>query len=331
MHAEIAGTAYPPQGEGQGFDGGALAFKVRNRAFQMLISYGPGGWGRSVPENDDTSAIEITPYPSVDFALQYIAGPDCWLLACARNQISIVYRDSLLIVPEHQWILLRADDVDADGFQDFCGSLLLMPMASISPHDRKLLVRQAGVATFCNGWGRLLGAYLESLDLDTLRVVGREESGWSLVEHQVMALLRRALLERLGNLRFWSRRGAEAPGTQSRGEWLFKNICDWMANNYTNPDINSEFVASHFNVSPRYIQNLFSRYGEGATFVSFLREKRLRRAWEMLVDVEYAHQNISEICWNCGFSDPVYFGKMFRGFFGVTPGQARRQGLREDR
>src|SRR3546814_431566 len=106
------------------------------------------------------------------------------------------------------------------------------------------------------------------------------------------------------------------------------NICAWVTDNFVNPEMTSELVADHFHISSRYIQNLFAKYGGGTTFVSFLREKRLRHAWGMLVSVAHAHQNISEICWNCGFSDPVYFGKIFREFFGTTPGQMRRQALR---
>src|SRR3546814_17770706 len=70
---------------------------------------------------------------------------------------------------------------------------------------------------------------------------------------------------------------------QNRGELLYKNICAWVTDNFVNPEMTSELVADHFHISSRYIQNLFAKYGGGTTFVSFLREKRLRHAWGMLV------------------------------------------------
>lgn len=303
---------------------GALVFTSRHRAFQLILSSGFSVSGQSAP-NEQHNTLEITHYVSAGLALHHIIKSNCWLLTWTSSRVSILYRESLLVLPERHWMLLRAEDVNAGGFQDFRGLVFVMPEVSMSPHDHKLLARQTMDLTPSNGWGRLLGGYLESLDADTLRLVAREDSGCALIEQQVMALLRRALLERADTVQPRGRPASRASGTKSRGELLFKDICIWITDNYVNPDMSSDLVAKHFNVSSRYIQNLFAKYGEGATFVSFLREKRLQRARDMLTNLEHANQNISEICWNCGFSDPVYFGKAFRDFFGITPGQARRQ------
>jgi len=303
---------------------GALVFSSRERAFQVLVAEGFDASLQIDPQDETPKPFQPARYASAGVALRHVATADSWVLAYPRQRIGVLSRDALLVLPERQLILLRGDEVNAGSFQDFKGVLLVLRDTSLSPHDRKLLARQPQNANFSNGWGRLLGAYLETLDAATLCFVGREESGGALIEQQITALLRRALLEQVNGMR-WSRRESADNRAKSRGELLFKNICAWVADNFAMPEMTSELVANHFHVSPRYIQNLFSKYGDGTTFVSFLREKRLRHAWDMLVGAQYAHQNISEICWTCGFSDPVYFGKIFRDFFGMTPGQARRQ------
>ncbi|MBV7482979.1 AraC family transcriptional regulator [Bordetella sp. BOR01] len=247
--------------------------------------------------------------------------PGAWLLLYAQHRITLRLPGGLRILAERELRVVYSEDIHADGFADFRGTVLLMHEASMSPHDRQLLARQARHANFRNGWGRLLTAYIESLDAETLDSIGNEEAGWPLVEQQIMALLRRASQDHL-----YIARGARSASARrgARGEMLFDRICAWVAANATNPEMASDYVAHHFGISPRYIQSLFASHGGGATFVSFLREQRLRRAREALTAPGCAHQTISEISWNCGFSDPVHFGKTFREFFGVTPGQARR-------
>lgn len=245
-----------------------------------------------------------------------------WLLLYAQRGITLRLNGELRTLAEGELRVVYSADIHADGFADFRGTVLLMHEASMSPHDRQLLARQARNAEFRNGWGRLLTAYIDSLDAETLESIGNEATGWPLLEQQIMALLRRGSQASLHIVR-GVRPGNARCGAHSRGEMLFDRICAWVAANATNPEIASDYVATHFGISSRYIQSLFASHGGGATFVSFLREQRLRRAREALTAPGCAHQTISEISWNCGFADPVHFGKTFREFFGVTPGQAR--------
>jgi len=305
---------------------GALVFNLRKGGADLLLC---NGFDSSDPSGPRWKAVaDGARHASAGVALQQLITLDSWLLVYARQRITVLSSGALLVLPERRLALLRGEEVNCGSFQDFHGTVLLMRGTAMSPQDRKLLGQRSADVRFESAWSRLLAAYLDALDAATLAFISREESGGSLVEQQVLSLLRRALRERSVGARPWLHGAAAASRAQSRGELLYQNICGWVADNYAMAEMSSELAADHFQVSPRYVQNLFSRYGGGVTFVSFLRDKRLGRAMEMLADPRHAHQNISEICWNCGFTDPVYFGKVFREKFGMTPGQARRQGFR---
>lgn len=55
--------------------------------------------------------------------------------------------------------------------------------------------------------------------------------------------------------------------------------------------------------------------------VEFIRNFRLQRAKEML---EAGTGNVSEICYDVGFSSPAYFSKAFKDAFGISPSEVRK-------
>ena len=55
--------------------------------------------------------------------------------------------------------------------------------------------------------------------------------------------------------------------------------------------------------------------------IEYLISYRLNEAKKMLRDSELS---ITEICYQCGFSDSSYFGKVFRKAYGVTPREYRK-------
>ena len=59
----------------------------------------------------------------------------------------------------------------------------------------------------------------------------------------------------------------------------------------------------------------------GTSPMEFLREARIRKAVKML---ETTSKNVSEIAYQCGFSDPKYFSKCFKSTFGQTPSEYKQ-------
>jgi AraC-like DNA-binding protein len=98
------------------------------------------------------------------------------------------------------------------------------------------------------------------------------------------------------------------------------HICD----NLEMQGLSVQSVALHHGLTPRYVHMLFE--GEGATFSTFVREKRLLRACNMLRSPRYAGHSISAIAFDAGFGDLSYFNRSFRRRFGASPTEIRLAG-----
>lgn len=56
----------------------------------------------------------------------------------------------------------------------------------------------------------------------------------------------------------------------------------------------------------------------GCTPNNYLNEARMNHARRML---DSGHTNISEIAYQCGYSDPKYFSRSFKKSMGITPSE----------
>lgn len=78
-------------------------------------------------------------------------------------------------------------------------------------------------------------------------------------------------------------------------------------------------LARSVNMSPSYMTRLF-RLQTGRSPASFLREVRLRRAYEL---VQTTFLSIKEVMAAVGWNDPSHFTRAFKQCFGVGPQQLR--------
>ncbi|NGN44928.1 AraC family transcriptional regulator [Mesorhizobium sp. CGMCC 1.15528] len=92
------------------------------------------------------------------------------------------------------------------------------------------------------------------------------------------------------------------------------------------PELSISLVAGLQGVTPRYIQRLFE--AEGVTFSEFLRDSRLKLAFQLLSDSDL-DKTISEIAYDSGFHDLSNFNRAFRKRFGITPSDVRAEGMRK--
>lgn len=58
----------------------------------------------------------------------------------------------------------------------------------------------------------------------------------------------------------------------------------------------------------------------GVTPADFLKEARMKRACQQLIDTKH---NVNDIAYSCGFSDPKYFSKCFKASMGMSPSEYR--------
>jgi two-component system response regulator YesN len=80
-------------------------------------------------------------------------------------------------------------------------------------------------------------------------------------------------------------------------------------------------VANHFAFSPNYLGFVFKE-GTSEAFSDFMIRKRLEKAKEMLQDPRL---KIYEIADMVGYKNLTYFSRQFKDYFGITPGDYRKE------
>lgn len=80
-------------------------------------------------------------------------------------------------------------------------------------------------------------------------------------------------------------------------------------------DLNAFLDSQPFNTE--YLKKLFKKE-TGMTPLQYLTKKRLENAASTLASM-YGKANVSETAMMCGFSDPLYFSRLFKKQYGVSP------------
>jgi AraC-like DNA-binding protein len=95
----------------------------------------------------------------------------------------------------------------------------------------------------------------------------------------------------------------------------------FLVRNLGNPKLSPADVAAACNISLSYLHRLFA--GDETTVAAYLREQRLQAAYRDLTCSTVA-EPVIRIAERWGLPDPTHFNRMFKGRFGVTPGELRR-------
>lgn len=122
-----------------------------------------------------------------------------------------------------------------------------------------------------------------------------------------------ALLERQGIISCLSTRHNSA--AVRRLAPLFSYI-----DTHFNQPLTLEELGNTMNLDPSYLCRLFKRT-LGHTIGHYLNFVRIREAENLLL---YSEMNITEISFATGFTDPVYFDRVFKRFNGCTPTAYRK-------
>ena len=107
----------------------------------------------------------------------------------------------------------------------------------------------------------------------------------------------------------------EVNETPSEDDLLMKRVVAYMEDNLGNSDITIDDIAQAVAVSRTSLHRKMKQM-MGTSPMEFLREARIRKAAKILTTTD---RNVSEIAYQCGFSDPKYFSKCFKATFGQTP------------
>jgi AraC-like DNA-binding protein len=99
-------------------------------------------------------------------------------------------------------------------------------------------------------------------------------------------------------------------------------VFEEIARRLHDPTLSAAVVGRRLGLSERYVQQLME--GAGHSFSAYVRELRLKRAYQLLRDPLSRHLRISEVAAAAGFEDLSHFNHMFRLTFGETPTNVRR-------
>lgn len=105
---------------------------------------------------------------------------------------------------------------------------------------------------------------------------------------------------------------------QSGKGGLHRDIADWIAENYADPELNAAMAADHFSMTPAEFSKYFKQK-EGDTPSHFITSMRLSKAKEELLK----GKTVEEVSAACGFASKRTFLRVFKQYEGVTPSQYR--------
>ena len=87
-------------------------------------------------------------------------------------------------------------------------------------------------------------------------------------------------------------------------------------------DLSLTTLAGIMKVSPGYLSAIFHRE-KGETLTTYITASRMKAALQLLRSTHLQVQTIAQLC---GYSDPNYFTRHFRKYYGVTPLASRKEG-----
>jgi AraC-like DNA-binding protein len=108
---------------------------------------------------------------------------------------------------------------------------------------------------------------------------------------------------------------------RSRAEILL-NVESFIEENLGDPALEPAAIARASYISPRYLHKLFE--AEGTTVCRWVRTSRLERCCDDLRDPALSHQTILAIASRWGLPGAQHFSRAFRGAYGCSPREFRR-------
>ena len=109
--------------------------------------------------------------------------------------------------------------------------------------------------------------------------------------------------------------GKEKNVENKNSENLLSVIVDYVDTHYREKDITLRSVANIFCYTEKYLSHFFkSKMGTG--FNEYINKLRLQYALDL---IENGADSVTDIALKCGFSDPLYFSKVFKKGQGKSP------------
>lgn len=109
------------------------------------------------------------------------------------------------------------------------------------------------------------------------------------------------------------------PSGMERNEMIVASIKELIEQQYPDPNISQQSVASTIKLTSAYTGKLF-KDACGMTMTEYINEVRLERARVLLLQTD---KTIADIMERCGYANQSYFFRLFKGKYGATPKEYR--------
>lgn len=96
---------------------------------------------------------------------------------------------------------------------------------------------------------------------------------------------------------------------------------NYIEKNCRNPEFNVQSVANHIKIDRTYLYRLFKEE-TGMSVINYINNCRISKAEVLLIDEDIS---IKDVAYSVGFTDQMYFSKVFKKIKGQTPTEFRRE------
>jgi two-component system response regulator YesN len=110
-------------------------------------------------------------------------------------------------------------------------------------------------------------------------------------------------------------------GNSCHHKKLVQKACDYIKENYNDPDISLNTVAAHVALSPAHFSTIFAQE-MSETFIDHLTAVRMEKVKELLVSTD---EKIVSIAFSVGYNEPNYLSYLFKKREGLSPKEYRLQ------
>ena len=110
---------------------------------------------------------------------------------------------------------------------------------------------------------------------------------------------------------------ADEAAVKQNSNTMFEMICQYVDNHYKDPSLSLGSVASIFSYTENYLSSLFKKNMQ-LGFSQYVNRLRIAHALRMIED---GCSFVREIATSSGFSDALYFSKVFKKKVGMTPSE----------
>jgi len=105
--------------------------------------------------------------------------------------------------------------------------------------------------------------------------------------------------------------------SQGSRDDLLNEILYYIDLNFGDPELTLETLAEAFSYSPKYISHLFKKQ-MNVGFVQYLRSMRIKHAITLM---ECGVMSVKNVALLSGYTDALYFSKLFREQIGISPSE----------